>query len=277
MFPPIGFNEERLRERLKGKTILITGASFGIGESLAYKLANTGVHLILVARTAEKLNSIKNKIEKQGGYVSVFPADLSKPAEVAALLPIIHQLPGGVDIVVNNAGKSIRRSINDSLDRQHDFTRTMAINYFGPVQLLLSLIPVLEKNKGHVINISSVSVLLAPAPYWAAYQASKSAFDNWFRCTSPELNATGVSTTSIYLPLVKTRMIAPTAKYQKMPAMNPDHVAAIICRAIINKRRKYAPWWLVFGQLASVIFRYPWEALNTYWLKKKLMDQKQLS
>ena len=161
----------------------------------------------------------------------MLPCDLTNPADVESLLESVHQL-GGVDVLVSNAGKSIRRSIFDSLDRLHDFTRTMNLNYFGPVQLMLSLIPDLVKRRGHVINISAVNVRLIPPPKWAAYQASKTAFDQWFRCVGPELNARGVCTTSIYLPLVRTRMIEPTEAYRNAPAMEPGEVAALICRAI---------------------------------------------
>jgi short-subunit dehydrogenase len=269
LFPPVSLNENKLLQRLNNKTVLITGASYGIGESLAYKIAATGAHLILVARTADKLALVKKEVERLGGKASIFPTDLSNFEQVESLIISLSQLPNGIDIFINNAGKSIRRSINDSLDRYHDFTRTMAINYFGPVQLMLSLIPILKKNKGHVINVSAINVLLAPAPLWAAYQASKSAFDNWFRCAVPELNAAGISSTSIYLPLVKTRMIEPTTSYKNMPAMNSEHVARIICKTINTRRRRFAPWWLTFGQLGSVIFWYPWESLSAYFQKKK--------
>ena len=183
-------------------------------------------------------------------------------------------MPDGLDLLVSNAGISIMRSINNSLDRYHDFTRTMAINYFAPVQLLLSTIPLLEKNQGHIINISTINVLLIPIPYWAAYQASKSAFDTWFRSAAPELNAMGISTTSIYLPLVKTRMILPTTAYQKVPAMSPDHVAKIICKSMYTKRRNYKPWWLIFGQLASIIFRGIWELSAPNILRKRRKRKK---
>ncbi len=269
LFPPLGLNEYRLKERLLGKTVLITGASFGIGESLAYKLAAAGTHLLLVARTEEKLHEVKTRIENAGGKATVFVTDISKPDEVKDLIDSLNRIPGGVDILVNNAGKSIRRSIMESLDRPHDFSRTMAINYSGPVQLLLALIPVLVKNKGQIINVSTVSVLLAPTPKWAAYQASKSAFDQWFRCVSPELNAREVATTSIYLPLVRTRMIAPTSEYNNMPAMDPDHVAKVICKSVISRKRKYVPWWLFSGQLGSLLFRGIWESLNTRLLRRK--------
>ncbi len=249
--------------------MLITGASYGIGECLAEILAETEAHLRLVARTAEKLIEVKKRVEARGGRVDVFPCDLTNVAEVQTLLEKLHQLPSGIDILVNNTGKSIRRSIFDSLDRLHDFTRTMSLNYFGPVQLMLSLIPVLVARQGHVINVSAVNVLLAPMPKWAAYQASKTAFDQWFRCVAPELNARGVSTTTIYLPLVRTRMIEPTEAYKNMPAMRPEHVAQLICKAINSRRRTYAPWWLILGQLASVLFRLLWEVIMSKHLKQK--------
>jgi short-subunit dehydrogenase len=268
-FPFLWFSKSKLHKQLNGKTVLITGASYGIGECLAEALAPTGAHLLLVARTADKLMAVKQQVETAGGRADVFPCDLTHPAEVDALVKQLHQLPGDIDLVVSNAGKSIRRSIFDSLDRLHDFSRTMALNYFGPVQLLLALIPTLVARQGHVINISAVNVLLAPPPKWAAYQASKTAFDQWFRCVGPELNARGVATTSIYLPLVRTRMIEPTAEYRNVPAMQPEHVAQLICRAIISRRRTYAPWWFMAGQLASVRLRSPWEVMMTRRMQRK--------
>jgi short-subunit dehydrogenase len=266
LFPPTWLNEERLKKEVAGKTILITGATFGIGEELSYKLAETGAKLILVARTEEKLVEIKNKI---GGNVTIFACDLTKTESVEKLLHELKKLPNGIDVFVNNAGKSIRRPIYESLDRFHDFQRTMALNYFAPVQLLLGLIPSLEQNQGQIINVSAINVLMIPAPFWAAYQSSKTAFDQWFRCVSAEVNARNIKTSTIYLPLVRTRMIEPTAEYKNAPAMSPQHVASIICKAIYTKRRKYSPWWLIFGQLASVLVRYPFELLMPGFVGKK--------
>jgi short-subunit dehydrogenase len=268
-FPHLGFSRSRLQQRLAGKTVLITGASYGIGECLAEILAETKAHLLLVARTAQKLEEVKQKVEARGGRADVFACDLRDDAAVGTLLEKINQLPQGVDIIVSNAGKSIRRSIFDSLDRFHDVTRTIGVNYLGPVRLLLALLPGLVARQGHIINVSAVNVLLAPAPKWAAYQASKAAFDQWFRSVAPELNARGVATTSIYLPLVRTRMIEPTEAYRKMPAMRPELVARLICKAILSRRRAYAPWWLVPAQLASFLFARPWEALMTWRLRRR--------
>lgn len=272
LFPPTRVDQTRLVEEIKGKNVLITGASFGIGESLAYTLSKSGANLILVARTAEKLETIKTEIESNGGKVKVFAVDLTKTEQVESLLNELNQFPDGVDIFVNNAGKSIRRPLLESLDRFHDYTRTMNLNYFAPVRLALGLIPVLQKNSGQIINVSAVNVTLIPAPFWAAYQASKTAFDQWFRCAAPELEAIGIHTTSIYLPLVRTRMIEPTAEYKNAPAMSPEHVARIICRAVYTKK-SYAPWWLFFGQISSVIFRRPAEFFMKRMMKSKESKQ----
>jgi short-subunit dehydrogenase len=269
-FPILWFSRSKLRRRLAGKTVLITGASFGIGESLAESLAQTKAHLPLVARTAEKLLEVKEKVEAQGGRADVFPCDLSNATAVQTLLGQLLQLPDGIDVVVSNAGKSIRRSIFDSLDRLHDFSRTMNLNYFGPVQLLLALIPTLVARQGHVINISTGNAVLLPAPRWAAYQASKAAFDQWFRAVGPELNARGVATTSIYLPLVRTRMSEPTRHLRYLPAMRPEEVARLICRALNSRRRSYKPCWLWPAELGSVLFRWPWEVIATWYLRRQL-------
>ncbi|MEB1808416.1 MAG: SDR family NAD(P)-dependent oxidoreductase [Bacillaceae bacterium] len=252
LFRPTFYNKEKLKKVIRGKSILITGASSGVGKELAYELADVDCHLILVARRGEELAKIKKTIDTKNARVSVFQADLRDATEMENFLSFLHGLPQALDIVVSNAGLSIHRSINHSLNRYHDFTRTMAINYFAPVQLLLSVIPHLQKNKGHIINVSTINARLAPVPYFAAYQASKSAFDVWLRSTAPELHAQGVSTTSVYLPLIKTPMIEPTAAYEHLPAMSPRYVARIICKSMYTKKKTYQPWWFIFGQIASI-------------------------
>lgn len=269
LFSSSSFNFEKMKKEVDGKTVLITGASSGIGKELAYLLADTTAHLILVARREESMNVMKEEIEKSSARVTVFPADLRNEEEVKGLLAFLHGLTDGLDVVVSNAGISINRPIAESLDRYHDFTRTMALNYFAPVQLLLSLIPLLAKQNGHIVNVSTINALLLPIPYWAAYQASKTAFDTWLRSAEPELKIKKISTTSIYLPLVKTPMIEPTIAYQTAPAMSPVHVAEIIGHALYSKRKVYKPWWLIFGQWASVTFRAPLSFLIPRLLKKK--------
>lgn len=269
LFPPKFLSKKKLWDELQGKAILITGASSGIGENLAYFLADFDIHMILVARREDRLKRIMDDVEKKAAKASIFSADLRNREEIDKLSAFLHQLPDGLDFIVSNAGKSIKRSIHDSLDRFHDFTRTMDINYFAPVRLLLSVIPLLKESRGQIINVSTINTMLIPFPHWAAYQASKTAFDTWLRSVSPELQSIGITTTSIYLPLVRTPMIEPTAAYKNMPAMNPVHVVKIICRSMYTKRKKFKPWWLIFGQLASVLFREPYEALLPRILRKR--------
>lgn len=268
LFPKTFLNEAKLKESLKEKTVLITGASFGIGESLSLLLGTTDAKLILIGRTKEKLLSVQNKIIKGGGFAEIYVIDLRNDDEIQSFIQYLKKLKR-LDVLVNNAGKSIRRPLVESLNRYHDFSRTMAINYEAPVKLILALLPKLEKNHGHIINISALNVLMAPAPYWTAYQASKSAFDQWFRSASPEIEHMGITTTSIYLPLVKTRMISPTKAYDSMPAMKPNHVAKIICKCLIKKKRRYKPWWSFFGEIGSVLFRKTWEQIIRKQVKKQ--------
>ncbi|MFD2045541.1 SDR family NAD(P)-dependent oxidoreductase [Ornithinibacillus salinisoli] len=252
LFLPTYLNEKKLQNSLQGKTVLITGATSGIGEQLAYNLAEVNCYVILVGRREEKLLTMKQDMEKHAALVGTYRADLRNKEEIEGLLEFLKNLPNGLDFIVSNAGHSIKRSINDSLDRYHDFTRTMAINYFAPVQLLLSVIPLLKKSKGQIINVSTINTLLSPMSHFAAYQASKTACDVWLRSVAPELKEAGITTTTIYLPLVKTPMIQPTTAYRNMPAMSTDHVAKIICKYMYKRKKKYQPWWLLFGRILSI-------------------------
>lgn len=228
LFQVSRFHIQRLEQVANGKTILITGASSGIGEQLAYLLAKIDCRLILVARRTEKLAAMKEEIEKKTASVELFSADLRVEEELEAFRDFVQSLPGTLDWIVSNAGISIHRPILKSLDRNHDFKRTMEINYFVPVRLVMSLLPKLKQHGGHVINVSSINALMPPMPHWAAYQASKAAFDAWFRSAAPELNNSGIATSTVYLPLVRTPMIEPTKAYRDMPAMEALHAAKLI-------------------------------------------------
>ncbi|RJX38054.1 SDR family NAD(P)-dependent oxidoreductase [Paenibacillus pinisoli] len=266
LFPSAQLNEDKLAKAVQGKTVLITGASSGIGEQTALLLGQFPVHLVLVARREDKLMEVKSLIESKGiARATIVAVDMRRDEELEELLRLLREKQNAPDIVISNAGLSIRRSIFASLDRHHDYTRTMSINYLAPVKLLLSVIPELERRQGQVINVSTINTSLAPLPKWSAYQASKAAFDTWFRSAAPELNAAGIFTTSIYLPLVRTPMIEPTSAYKSMPAMNPEHVARIIAKSIYAKQTKWQPWWLFIGQAASLIFRGQWEK----WMARK--------
>jgi len=267
LFPRVTISPARLERALRGKTVMITGASFGIGEEVARLVAAAGARVLLVARTADRLEALAAEIRAKGGVAFALPADLRDEAAVEALVAQLAALPPA-DIVVSNAGKSIRRSLFESLDRFGDVTRTIGVNYLGPVRLALATIPGLVERRGQLISVCAANVLLLPAPNWAAYQASKTAFDQWLRCAGPEMRARGVAATSIYLPLVRTRMIAPTAIYAKTPAMRPEQAALRIVRAMVTRQRWWTPWWLPPAQLASALLRWPWEVLAT-WLQRR--------
>jgi short-subunit dehydrogenase len=269
IFPPTPINLAALHQKFRGKTILITGASFGIGEALACLLAPSGAHLILVARTDSKLEEVRQKVQLLGGTAEVFAADLMEESDIRALLAFLEDSGRKVDVFVNNAGKSIRRSVFKSLDRHHDFTRTMTLNYFAPVQLALGLIPKLVEAKGQITNVSSLAVVLLPAPGWAAYLASKSAFDQWMRSVAPELATRKVRCSSIYFPLVRTRMIAPTKSYRNTAALEPEHAARWIAKALLNEGNRYYPWWAWIIVVTGNIIRPVWEFLLPKMLKRK--------
>ena len=236
-------DEDALRAAVAGRTVLITGASRGIGAASARRLAVAGAVVLLAARSTPDLERVRADIDDSGGEAHAYPADLADREQVATLLTLLREDRDHVDVVISNAGKSIRRSVMESYDRFHDVTRTIDLNYLGPVQLLLGLLPAMRaRRSGHVVNVSSVSADV-PAPYWAAYTGSKSAFEAWLRCVAPELRADGVATTSIHFPLVHTEMSAPISFYRYLPGMTADEAADAVCRAIAYRPRLMSPWW----------------------------------
>ena len=252
----------RLRAAVDGKTVLITGASFGIGNATARLLAAAGAKVLLVARSQEQLEFVAAEIRAQGGTAEVYAADLTDTAAVADLARRVIEAHGTVDVVVSNAGKSIRRSVALSYDRFHDYERTLGVNYLGPIRLLLALLPGMrQRGAGQLINVSTFGVRVPPGPRWGAYQASKAAFDTWFRSMGIEARTDGVSTTTLYLPLVYTRMSAPTPSLRGLPGLYPEQAAGLIARAIVRKPQVIAPWWLTPTELFGVLFRRPVEWL----------------
>ncbi|HZV72524.1 MAG TPA: SDR family NAD(P)-dependent oxidoreductase [Conexibacter sp.] len=253
----------KLREHVAGKVVLVTGASHGIGRRTAIQLAEAGATVLLVARSADVLEELAEQLCEDGGSAVACPADLSDvEGAVPALAERILAEHGPPDVVVSNAGKSIRRAIDRSYDRFHDFTRTADVNYLGPVRLLLALLPAMrERGSGHLVNVSTVGVLLPPTPRWSAYQASKSAFDVWLRAVAAEAHDDGITATSVYMTLVHTRMSAPTDDFRLVPGLSADDAAGLVCHAIVDRPPAIAPWWASAAALIDTAARGTSDAL----------------
>jgi short-subunit dehydrogenase len=248
-----GILAESLNGAVRGKVVLITGASSGIGEAAAVKIGAAGGTVLLVARTEEKLNETKRKIEAQGGTAFVHPADLSDREAIDRMAEEVLRTHGHVDVLVNNAGRSIRRSVGRSYDRFHDYERTMQLNYFGPVKLILDLLPVMrERQSGHIINISTMGLQMN-APRFAAYLASKAALDAFSHSIGAEIIGDGVHITTIYMPLVRTPMIAPTKMYDHFPTLSSEQAADMIAEAIRKRPKRVTTTIGSLGQLTYAI------------------------
>ena len=217
-----GIADDRLAAAVRDQVVLVTGASYGIGEATARRLARAGATVLLVARTADQLEVVAGEIRASGGTAFVYPANLADPAAVEELARTVLAEHGRVDVLVSNAGKSIRRSVADSYQRFHDIERTNAVNYLGPAKLVLELLPSMrERGSGHIVNVSTAGVRTPPMARWSAYLASKSAFDVWLRCVAQEIRGDGVTTSTVYMGLVHTRMSEPTPLLNKMPGLTP--------------------------------------------------------
>ena len=254
LFPVRNINEKRLQKRVENKTILITGASYGIGAAMVPILAECAVTLLLVARTEERLAALKKSIDDKACNVKIYAADLRDENEISNLLELWKNENINVDIIINNAGKSIYRKLWNSLDRFHDTQRCSATNYIGPVQLILGVLNGLLQKEAHIINVSAINVLLPPAVGWSAYQSSKVAFDQWLRCCEAELKAENISVSSIYLPLVRTRMSMVNKNKHSQPAMSKQKAARLITNYIVKRKRTYTPWWFGVVRLFAFIF-----------------------
>jgi len=229
-----------LRERVSGRVVLITGASSGIGEALAKRLGDAGATVLLVARSAEKLEEIKRTIEERGGMAFVYPADLSNAEDTQRLIAAVLEEQGHVDILVNNAGISIRRSVQKSYDRVHDFERTLALNFLGAVRLIMGFLPAMRAHKqGQILNVSTVGVQVN-VPRYGAYIASKAALDAFSRVLAVEALRDGVKVTTIYMPLVKTPMMASTTIYDGFPMRTAEQAADLIVDGIIHQPKRVA-------------------------------------
>ncbi|KGI66764.1 SDR family oxidoreductase [Mycobacterium rufum] len=227
---------------LKGKRILLTGASSGIGEAAAEKLARRGATVVAVARRQDLLDALVTRITEAGGDARAHACDLSDLEAVDALVSTVEGELGGIDILVNNAGRSIRRPLAESLERWHDVERTMALNYYGPVRLIRGLSPgMLERGDGHIINVSTWGVKTESPPLFGVYNASKAALSSISRIIETEWSDRGVHCTTLYYPLVKTPMIAPTRAYDGLPGLSAEEAAGWIITAARHRPVSIAP------------------------------------
>jgi len=247
------FRDRSFEGAVNGRTVVITGGSSGIGRAAAKKIARAGGIPILVARSMDKLEETKAEIEAEGGTAYVYSGDLS---DLDAIDDLVNRILGehvSVDILVNNAGRSIRRSMALSQDRFHDYERTMRLNYFGAIKLIMGFAPHMkERGFGHVVNISSIGVQTSP-PRFSAYVASKAALDAWTRVVASEVVGDGITFTTIHMPLVRTPMIAPTKIYDSFPTISPDEAADLICEAIRSKPKSINTRLGTFGEVAYAL------------------------
>jgi NAD(P)-dependent dehydrogenase (short-subunit alcohol dehydrogenase family) len=248
--------DHSLKGTVAGKVVLVTGGSSGIGLAAACKFAEAGAVTVICARDEDKLAEAKKEIlefAKNGGradaQVHTYAVDIADEAATKAFIDWLNESLGGVDFLINNAGRSIRRAIEASYDRFHDFERTMQLNYFGCIRVTMGLLPgMVAKKKGHVVNISSIGVL-TNAPRFSAYVASKAALDAWTRCAASEYADVGVTFTTINMPLVRTPMIAPTKIYNNVPTLSPEEAADMIASACVEKPVRIATRLGVFGEV----------------------------
>jgi NAD(P)-dependent dehydrogenase (short-subunit alcohol dehydrogenase family) len=247
------FIDRSLRGHVNGKVVVVTGGSSGIGEATALMMARAGARVAIVARDEAKLSETVRQIAEEGGEARSYSADLTELEACDAVIDRIEAEMGHIEILVNNAGRSIRRAISASYDRFHDFERCMQLNYFGSLRLIMRVLPGMsKKRRGHIINISSIGVL-SNAPRFSAYVSSKAALDAFSRCAAAEFSDAGVHFTTINMPLVRTPMIAPTKIYENLPTITPDEAAVMVKQAVIYKPQRIATRLGIFAQVLHAV------------------------
>lgn len=239
---------------LRGKRVLLTGASSGIGEAAAEKFARAGATVLVTARRGELLDAVVDRITRAGGTAAAYPCDLTDLDAVDTLVKDVIDAHGGVDILVNNAGKSIRRLLAESLERWHDVERTMTLNYYSPLRLIRGLAPGMrERGDGHIINVSTWGVLSESSPLFAVYNASKAALTAVSRVIETEWSGEGVHSTTLFYPLVRTPMIAPTRAYDNVPGLSADEAADWMITAARTRPVRIAPRMAVGAQMINSV------------------------
>ncbi len=239
-----------LRRALRDRVVVVTGAAGGIGAELVRRLVDAGAVVAAVDRDVEHLEALAADVAGGEGRCVAYTADLRDTAACTALVHRIEADLGGVDVLVNNAGKSIRRSVSASVDRLHDFERTMAVNYFAPVALVLAALPAMrQRGSGHVVNISSIAVQ-AHVGRFAAYAASKAALDAFGSAVAAEVARDGVTVTTVHMPLVRTAMTAPTPVYDSLPLLDVHAASSLVLRALLTRQPEVSTR---LGQVATMV------------------------
>ena len=239
---------------LRGKRVVLTGASSGIGEAAAELFADEGATVVVVARRQDLLEAVAQRIKARGGSAFALPCNLSDLAAVDDLVKTVEDRIGGVDILVNNAGRSIRRPLAESLDRWHDVERTITLNYYSPLRLIRGFAPgMFEQGDGHIINVSTWGVFSEASPLFSVYNASKAALSTVSRVIETEWSDRGVQSTTLYYPLVKTPMIAPTTEFDELPAMTPREAAQWMITAAHRRPVRIAPRMSLLSQALDIM------------------------
>lgn len=256
--------QANLRTAVDGRVVLVTGASEGIGAAVARDCAAAGATVLLVARTRTRLDAVRDEISAAGGTAHVHPADLSDMDEVARLAEEVLAVHGHVDVLVNNAGRSIRRAVTDTVERFHDVERVARLNYFGAVRLTLALLPaMIEREQGHVVQVSTLGTLVH-VPRFSAYLGAKAALEEYSRVLATEVAPSGVTVSVVHMPLVRTAMIAPTRLFESTPAMTPAEGAALVTRAIARRPRQIS---LGLRPVATVVDAVMPGAIQSVWVR----------
>jgi NAD(P)-dependent dehydrogenase (short-subunit alcohol dehydrogenase family) len=255
------FVDHTLRGKVENRVVVITGGSSGIGKATAIKVAEAGAKVIIVARGEAELHQTRDEINAAGGKCWAYPCDLTDMASCDELVAKVLAEHKHVDVLVNNAGRSIRRSVSASYDRFHDYERTMQLNYFGCLRLIMGFLPSMtHRHRGHIVNISSIGVL-ASSPRFSAYVASKAALDAFSRCAQAEFSGKNIAFTTINMPLVKTPMIAPTKMYDSVPTLTPEEAADLVVHAIIERPSRVATRMGIFAATLNALVPKAYEVI----------------
>ena len=255
------FVDRSLRGKVENRVVLITGGSSGIGKASAIKIAEAGAKVIIVARGEKELYETRDEIIASGGKCWAYTCDLTELASCDELVKTVLAEHKHVDVLVNNAGRSIRRSVEASYDRFHDYERTMQLNYFGCLRLIMGFLPAMtQRRRGHIVNISYIGVL-ASSPRFSAYVASKAALDAFSRCAQAEFSGKNIAFTTVNMPLVKTPMIAPTKMYDSVPTLTPEEAADLVVKAIIERPSRVATRMGIFAATLNALVPKAYEVI----------------